>query len=78
VDPEAVGLADFGRPEGFLDRHVRRWGKQLDASYSRDLPAAVELRARLEAVPAASASGTVHGDYRLNNVLVDDQDHPAA
>ena len=32
VDPAAVGLADFGRPEGFLERQVRRWGKQLDAS----------------------------------------------
>ena len=38
VDPAAVGLGDFGRPEGFLERQVRRWGKQLEASHSRDLP----------------------------------------
>ena len=37
VDPAEVGLADFGRPEGFLDRQLRRWGKQLDASRNREL-----------------------------------------
>src|SRR5690606_4947372 len=47
VDPADVGLGDFGRPEGFLERQVRRWGKQLDASRSRDLPGIDELRARL-------------------------------
>lgn len=71
VDPAAVGLADFGRPEGFLARQVSRWKKQLDASYCRDLPAADELHARLAAdVPPESAAGIVHGDYRLDNLLV--------
>jgi aminoglycoside phosphotransferase (APT) family kinase protein len=79
VDADAVGLADFGRPEGFLARQVARWKKQLDASYCRDLPAADELHARLAAeVPQESAPGIVHGDYRLDNVLVDDHDRPAA
>ena len=36
VDPAQVGLADFGRPEGFLERQVRRWGRQLEGSRSRD------------------------------------------
>jgi aminoglycoside phosphotransferase (APT) family kinase protein len=79
VDPDAVGLGDFGRPEGFLERQVRRWGKQLEASRSRDLPAADELHRRLAAgVPAPTAAGIVHGDYRLDNVLVDEHDRPAA
>ncbi|MBO9520621.1 MAG: phosphotransferase family protein [Nocardioidaceae bacterium] len=79
VDPAAVGLADFGRPEGFLGRQVRRWKKQLDASYTRDLPAAEELHARLAAdIPAESAAGIVHGDYRLDNVLVDETDRLTA
>jgi aminoglycoside phosphotransferase (APT) family kinase protein len=72
VDPAAVGLAGFGRPEGFLGRQVSRWKKQLDASYTRDLPAVGELHARLAAdIPAESAVGIVHGDYRLDNALVD-------
>jgi aminoglycoside phosphotransferase (APT) family kinase protein len=79
VDPTAVGLADFGRPEGFLARQVGRWKKQLVASHCRDLPAADELHARLAAdVPEQSAPGIVHGDYRLDNVLTDRHDRPAA
>lgn len=42
-----MGLADFGRPEGFLDRQLRRWGKQLDASRNRDLPGIDALHATL-------------------------------
>jgi aminoglycoside phosphotransferase (APT) family kinase protein len=79
IDPDAVGLADFGRPEGFLVRQVHRWKRQLDASHSRDLPAVDELHARLAAdVPPESAMGIVHGDYRLDNVLIDDHDRLAA
>jgi aminoglycoside phosphotransferase (APT) family kinase protein len=79
VDPAKVGLADFGRPEGFLDRQVRRWKKQLDASRSRDLPGFDDLHARLEAnVPAQQEPAIVHGDYRLDNLLVDDSDRVTA
>lgn len=75
VDPADVGLADFGRPEGFLGRQVARWRKQLDASHTRDLPAADELHRRLAAtVPTESTTGIVHGDFRLDNVLVDTAD----
>ncbi|WP_051218445.1 phosphotransferase family protein [Nocardioides insulae] len=72
VDPASVGLGEFGRPEGFLGRQVKRWKKQLEASYSRDLPAADELHRRLaESIPAEQAPGIIHGDYRLDNVLTD-------
>ncbi|MEU6394285.1 phosphotransferase family protein [Streptomyces sp. NPDC046939] len=71
VDPAEVGLADFGRPEGFLDRQLRRWGKQLDASRNRDLAGIDELHAALgRSLPASPAATIVHGDYRLDNVLV--------
>ncbi|GHH75109.1 acyl-CoA dehydrogenase [Streptomyces sulfonofaciens] len=75
VDPQAVGLGDFGRPEGFLDRQLRRWGKQLAASRSRDLPGVDELQAALaRALPHSPAPAVVHGDYRLDNVLIDEDD----
>lgn len=71
VDPEAVGLADFGKPEGFLERQLRRWSKQLAASRSREVPGIDELHERLAAhIPASPAPSIVHGDYRLDNVLV--------
>ncbi|MET9495955.1 phosphotransferase family protein [Streptomyces sp. NPDC006552] len=71
VDPAEVGLADFGRPEGFLDRQLRRWGKQLDASRNRELAGIDELHAALgRSLPASPAPTIVHGDYRLDNVLI--------
>lgn len=79
VDPAAVGLGDFGRPEGFLERQVRRWQNQLDASRSRDLPSAAKLHDLLARhQPEQSPTGIVHGDYRLDNVLVDSGDRVAA
>ncbi|MEV4948462.1 phosphotransferase family protein [Streptomyces sp. NPDC053755] len=75
VDPDEVGLGDFGRPEGFLDRQLRRWGKQLDASRNRDLPGIDELHAALgRDLPRSSAATVVHGDYRLDNVLIGEDD----
>ncbi|NPC98007.1 phosphotransferase family protein [Nocardioides sp. zg-DK7169] len=72
VDPAAVGLAELGRPAGFLERQVRRWGRQLEGSRTRELPDATRLLERLAAtVPAEDgrAAGIVHGDYRLDNLL---------
>lgn len=71
VDPEAVGLGDFGRPEGFLDRQLRRWGKQLAASRGRELAGIDELHGALgRTLPDSPAPTVVHGDFRLDNVLI--------
>lgn len=71
VEPAAVGLADFGRPAGFNERQVRRWKRQLDGSRSRDVPGIEELHDRLAAdVPECAAGAIVHGDYRLDNLIV--------
>jgi aminoglycoside phosphotransferase (APT) family kinase protein len=75
VDPDAVGLGDLGRPEGYLDRQLRRWERQLASSHSRDLPDLVRLGERLaQRLPARQAAAIVHGDYRLDNVVVDPGD----
>jgi aminoglycoside phosphotransferase (APT) family kinase protein len=79
VIPAEVGLAEFGRPEGFLARQVRRWKKQLDASRSRPLAGIDELYALLAANPPdGTPPAIVHGDYRLDNVLVGTDDKIAA
>jgi aminoglycoside phosphotransferase (APT) family kinase protein len=79
VVPAEVGLADFGRPEGFLARQVRRWQKQLDGSRSRKIAGIDELHELLAArTPDGTAPTIVHGDYRLDNVLVGPDDHVAA
>ena len=72
VDPAAVGLADFGRPEGFLQRQVRRWSTQWDATRDTDRPAMDALAERLAAtIPTTQRSGITHGDFRLDNCLLD-------
>lgn len=79
VNPDDVGLADFGRPENFLARQVARWRKQFDAAHTRDLPDMEKLHALLaDNVPPEAPAGIVHGDYRLDNLLVDDDDQVRA
>jgi aminoglycoside phosphotransferase (APT) family kinase protein len=79
VDPAEVGLGDFGRPEGFLERQVRRWQKQLAASRSRQIDGIDELSATLaDSMPATQRHTIVHGDYKLDNVIIDRHDAIAA
>lgn len=76
VDPGAVGLGDFGKPDGYLQRQVSLWAKQWARVRRDDVPAvqladAERLHARLaEACPAGSAVSVVHGDYRIDNTIV--------
>ncbi len=72
VDPSAVGLEGFGRPDGYLERQVRRWVKQWDATRIEGHEALDRLAADLaSAVPATQRSTIVHGDYRLDNTILD-------
>ncbi|HWS31980.1 MAG TPA: phosphotransferase family protein [Actinoplanes sp.] len=74
LEPEAIGLGDFGKPAGFNARQVRRWKQQLDASRSRELSGIEELHARLATdIPEGGPGAVVHGDFRLDNVLVSDE-----
>ena len=71
VDYEAVGLADFGRPAGYLERQVRRWSQQWERSKTGELPAIEELIRRLRgALPSSPTPTIVHGDFRLGNLAL--------
>jgi aminoglycoside phosphotransferase (APT) family kinase protein len=79
VDPGPVGLADFGRAEGYLHRQLSRWRKQMAASQTRELPAAERLyELAAAAIPEEQPGTIVHGDFRLDNVLFDDEDRATA
>jgi len=72
IDPASVGLADFGRPHGYCARQVSRWGEQWRRSHTRGLPDMDVLLNRLsDHVPERSDASIVHGDYRLDNTIVD-------
>jgi aminoglycoside phosphotransferase (APT) family kinase protein len=71
VDYETVGLGGFGRPDGYLERQVRRWGEQWSRSQTRPLPGVDELARRLRAaLPESGPPAIVHGDYRLDNTMM--------
>lgn len=75
VDYRAIGLADFGRPEGYVERQVRRWAQQWERSKTGPLPAIEALVRRLAAaIPNSPAPTLVHGDYRLGNLALDPRD----
>lgn len=79
VDYDAVGLGDFGRPEGFLERQVRRWTRQMADSHSRELVGAQELADLLaKSVPSDGDISILHGDYRLDNLLIGEADEITA
>jgi aminoglycoside phosphotransferase (APT) family kinase protein len=73
VDPASVGLVGYGRPEGFLERQLRRWTAQWESTATRPVAAVDELASRLaQRLPtAAPRPAIVHGDYRLDNCLLD-------
>ena len=70
VDWRAVGLSDFGKPQGYLERQLRRWTGQLDASRNRPLPDLDAVTEWLGAhLPESGPATIVHGDYRLDNAM---------
>src|SRR5713226_6107019 len=70
VDWQAVGLGDFGKPEGYLERQVRRWSGQLEKSRQRPLPDLDAVTAWLVAhMPVSGPATIVHGDFRIDNAM---------
>ena len=78
VDPEAVGLGDFGKAGGYLERQVRRWGSQWELVRREDDPCDADVQhlhsALAQAIPMQSSNAVVHGDYRIDNTMLDSDD----
>lgn len=75
VDPRSVGLAGWGRPEGYLERQVTRWGRQWDAVATTERAQVGDLMRRLmRSMPVTTHSGIVHGDFKIDNVMVANDD----
>ncbi len=72
VDIDAVGLGDLSRRGGYLDRQLRRWTKQWEASKTRELPLIEEVgQALRERMPEEGDVVIAHGDYRFGNCITD-------
>ncbi len=73
VDVDAVGLGDLARHHGYGERQLKGWWRQWEASKTREIPAIERVRDRLAAsVPEQRRVAVVHGDYKLENVVVGD------
>ena len=71
VDWRACGLEGYGKPSGYLERQLRRFGGLWEHNKTRELPVVEEVRDWLASnLPRSPESTIVHGDYRLGNVMV--------
>jgi aminoglycoside phosphotransferase (APT) family kinase protein len=72
LDPDAIGLGDLARRDGYLERQLARWSAQLSAAATRPLPDLLAVHERLVArLPEQRRLTLVHGDFRLDNLIVD-------
>lgn len=72
IDIAAIGLSNFGKPQDYCARQTARWTKQYRASETRRIAAMEALIEWLpQHIPADQATALVHGDYRLENLIID-------
>lgn len=70
VDFRSIGLADYGRTEGYAARQLKRWSEQYEASQTPHIEAMDSLIAWLKAsVPGEDEAAITHGDYRIGNIM---------
>jgi aminoglycoside phosphotransferase (APT) family kinase protein len=75
VDPNAIGLTDYGRAGNYIQRQVQRWTSQYRASQTENVPAMERLIEWLpQHIPPGDETRIVHGDYRIDNVIFDPQE----
>lgn len=74
VDPVAVGLGELGRHDGYIERQLKRWYGQWNASKTRELTAVDRAHDELlKHLPVQGPATIVHGDYRLDNCMINNE-----
>ncbi len=75
LDYAAIGLADLGKPQGYLERQVKGWIERYHNSKTHDLPEVDRISAWLTArMPASHATALIHNDYKYDNIVLDPVD----
>jgi aminoglycoside phosphotransferase (APT) family kinase protein len=75
LDYAAIGLADLGKPQGYLERQVQGWIERYSGSWTHDLPEVERISAWLKAhMPATSEAALIHNDYKFDNMVLDPSD----
>jgi len=79
VEPDSVGLGELGKREDYVGRQLRRWQRQWEGWKTRELDLIEDVHRRLEArIPDQRETTLVHGDYRLDNMILSDDGEVAA
>lgn len=74
IEPQAVGLGDFGRADAYARRQLRRWSRQWQEMGASD-PRAERLASTLgDRLPDQERAGVIHGDFRVDNTILDAED----
>jgi aminoglycoside phosphotransferase (APT) family kinase protein len=75
IDYGAIGLADLGKPQGYLERQVRGWIERYHGSKTHDLPEVDQISSWLQQNLRSSSYATlIHNDYKFDNVILDPDD----
>jgi aminoglycoside phosphotransferase (APT) family kinase protein len=75
VDYAAAGLADLGKPEGYLERQVRGWTERYHGSKTHDYLEVEKISTWMqEHLPSTAAVSLIHNDYKYDNVVLDPSD----
>jgi aminoglycoside phosphotransferase (APT) family kinase protein len=79
VDPDEVGLGELGRKEAYVERQLKRWQGQWEKSKTRELAVVDDVHDRLSSrIPEQGPATIVHGDYRLDNMILSPSGEVAA
>jgi aminoglycoside phosphotransferase (APT) family kinase protein len=75
LDYGAIGLADLGKPQGYLERQVRGWTERYFGSKTHEYPEVERISAWMaEHMPSSSGAALIHNDYKYDNVVLDSND----
>jgi aminoglycoside phosphotransferase (APT) family kinase protein len=75
VDIERTGIAQIGKPDGFVERQIRGWAGRWERAKTSEVPAMAEItRWLLERIPRPTGASIVHNDFKLDNVMFDPED----
>ena len=70
IDPDRIGLGDFGASGNYVERQVGRWTKQYRAAQTEDIPEVEKLIDWLpQRLPQQTGRAIIHGDYRIDNII---------
>uniref|UniRef100_A0A8R1E5Y4 Acyl-CoA dehydrogenase family member 11 n=1 Tax=Caenorhabditis japonica TaxID=281687 RepID=A0A8R1E5Y4_CAEJA len=75
IDPKKVGLADFGRSDGYMARNLKRWSEAYQMSKTDEIPEMEKLEEYLQKnLPKSGKSSIVHGDFRIDNLIIEENE----